>query len=228
MSAMAMGWARAAPVVAIVPAFGLRAVPAPVRALMGLAMAAVIAPALQGDRTLLEHGWMAAVCMSVLQGLPIAIAAAVPLWAATMAGGVVDAVRGASDLVSIPSIENRPTQLGVPFALMASVVFLATGGPARVVAALATGSGLASPQAALVRAAFDIAGGVEIALAIAAPVLTASIVVEIGAALMARSATPAQVQSLFAPLRSIAILAVVALGFDRMVQWMALAVRASP
>ncbi len=228
LATMAMGWARAAPVVTIVPAFGLRAVPAPVRALLGICMAAVIAPALRGDPTLVAHGWLLAIGASLLQGIPIAIAAAVPLWAATMAGGVMDAVRGSADLVSMPSVEGRPTLLGVPMALLASAIFLSTGGPARVVAALAWAPPIDSAQAPLIRVAFDITSGIDIALAIAAPVLAASIVVEIGTALVARSASPAQVHALLAPLRSIAVLAVVALTFDRMVRFLAIAVRAKP
>lgn len=227
LTSLGLGWARAAPVVAIVPAFGLRALPGPVRAMLALALAATIAPAVRADPSLAEHGWIQGLMVAFAQGLPIAIAAAVPLWAATMAGGVVDAMRGVSENVWMPAVEGKPTPFGVPLALLASAIFLSTGGPARVASALAapsTGSG----KAALMRAALDVTSGVEIALAVAAPVLAASIVIEIGGALIARAASPAQIHALLAPLRSLAILAVAAVLLDRMAGLIALAVHARP
>lgn len=225
LRALGLGWARAAPVVAIVPAFGLRAVPAPVRAIMGLAMAAAIAPSVGADPSMASRGWLAALGVSFAQGLPIAIAAAIPLWAATMAGGVIDAVRGTSETVSMPPIEGRPTPLGVPMALLASTIFLGTGGPARVASALASPSQVPGSMA-LMRASLDLASGVNIALAVAAPVLASSIVIEIGAALVARAAAPAQIHALLAPMRSLGILAITAFLLDRMAGFVALAVHA--
>ena len=224
---LGLGWARAAPVVAIVPAFGLRALPAPARAVIAIAIAATIAPAVAADPSLASRNWVLALIAAFLQGLPIAIAAAVPLWAATMAGGVIDAVRGSNDTVSMPTVEGRPSTLGVPMALLASTVFLATGGPARVAMALALPSTVPGSQAVL-RAALDLSSGITIALSVAAPVLAASIVVEIAGALVARAASPAQIHSLLAPARSLAILGVAALLLERMAALIALAVRASP
>lgn len=227
LTALGLGWARAAPVVAIVPAFGLRAIPAPARAVMAIAIAATIAPAVTADPALASRSWVLGVIAAFLQGLPIAIAAAVPLWAATMAGGVMDAVRGANDAVWMPPVEGRPSTLGVPMSLLASAIFLATGGPARVATALAAPASVPGREAML-RAALDISSGVTIALSVAAPVLVASIVVEIGGALIARAASPAQIHALLAPARSLAILAVAALLLDRMTALVALAVRAAP
>jgi flagellar biosynthesis protein FliR len=78
LAAWGLAWARVAPTVAIVPAFGLRALPAPVRAAVGLMLALVIAPAL---RTTAHSGGPFAVLVLVelARGLPVAIAAAVPL-----------------------------------------------------------------------------------------------------------------------------------------------------
>ena len=46
LSAIGLAWARFAPALAIVPAFGLRALPVPARAILGIALAAGIHPAL--------------------------------------------------------------------------------------------------------------------------------------------------------------------------------------
>jgi len=217
LRAVGLGWARAAPVVAIVPAFGLRALPGPVRALMGLCLAACVAPALR--ETVPTQSWAWALVMSAVSGIPIALAAAIPLWAATMAGGAIDAVRGAGDQVQMPTIEGRPTWFGVPMALLASAIFLTTGGPARVASALATPAPMT--DAVLLRAAFDTVAGIHVAVAVAAPVLAAAVVIEVSSALIARAASPTQIQSLIAPLRAFAILAVAAFTLDRMVRVLA-------
>lgn len=224
LRALGTGWARVAPVVALVPAFGLRALPAPVRAFMGLALAACIAPSVRGEAT--QGPWAWGLVAAVAHGLPVAIAAAVPLWAATMAGGAIDAVRSSGDTVSMPTVEGRPTLFGVPMALLASTIFLSTGGPARVVEALALPA--VAPDLALARVAFDLAAGIQIALAVAAPVLAASVVVEVSTALIARAASPAQIHALLAPLRSFAILAIASITLDRMVRILALWIQESP
>lgn len=227
LTALGLAWARVTPTVVLVPAFGLRALPAAARGVLGLMLAASIAPALGvvASPVLASLPWPLVAIGEVLRGIPIAIAAAVPLWAATMAGGVVDALRGSSDSVTVPTVEGRATPLGVPLSLLACAIFLSTGGPARVVRALAA-AGTAAPGLAPVAAcARDLASGVGLAVAIGAPLLVAAIVLEIGAALVARAATPAQVHALMAPLRALGILAVMAVVLDRMAWVMAAAMR---
>jgi flagellar biosynthesis protein FliR len=213
LAAWGLAWARVAPVIVIVPAFGLRALPVPVRAAMGLMLALVIAPALR----VTAHSAMPFAVLALVEiarGVPVALAAAVPLWAATMTGGVVDALRGSQDVVYMPSVEGRATGLGVLFSLIAAVLFFSAGGPAHVAGSLAQQSlEVAGP---LARAAVDLSAGIGIAVAIAAPLLAASIVVELSFALIARAATPAQVHALLAPVRSVVLLLFAALVFDRM------------
>lgn len=218
------GAARALPVVTIVPAFGLRALPAPARGVVAIALGLAIAPAMPS----LEAGppgvvprWLE----QVLLGLPIALAAAIPLWAATMAGGVADTLRGGGDDGSSPVVEGKAGRFGILFAMFASVVFLGTGGPARVATALATATADARPLAA---SAAAITAGIELAVAIAGPLLVAAVVLEVFSALVARAAAPAQIQALVAPLRSLGILAVTALVLERMSALIAIASRSAP
>jgi type III secretory pathway component EscT len=226
LGALGLGWARAAPVVAIVPAFGLRALPGPARALMALALAACVAPAMRPDTDPGVSTWTVALLASCARGLPVAVAAAVPLWAATMAGGLIDAVRGSNETVAVPVVEGRPSAFGVLLALLASATFLGLGGPARVAAALALPDA-AAPLSAL-RVALELLAGIEIAFAIAAPVLAASVVIEVAAALVARAAAPAPLAQMLAPLRSLAVVAVVALALERMSRLLALLVANRP
>jgi len=225
LRAMGYAWARAAPVVAVVPAFGLRALPGPVRAVMGLSIAACVAPAL---KTAVDPSvpWAWGLAHAAMRGIPVALATAVPLWAATMAGGAADAARSSNDAVPMPVVEGRPTPTGVLMAMLAAVAFFASGGPARVVAALASAP---SPGTGMLEhVAYDLASGIQIAVSVSAPILAASVIVELAAALTARAAVPAQIHVLLAPLRAFAVLAVTALVLDRMMGMIDLLVAARP
>ena len=169
--------------------------------------------------------WAVLALVEVARGLPVAIAAAVPLWAATMAGGVADALRGSQETPSVPTVEGRATPLGVPLSLLASAIFLATGGPARVVKALAL------QPSALIRCSprpTTCVGGIALAVALGGPLLAAAVVIEVAAALVARAASPAQVHALLAPLRALGTLAVMAVVLERVATALAWAVESAP
>jgi len=225
LGALGLAWARAVPSVTLVPAFGLRAVPAPARAVMGLALAASIFPALAPMATGSSRPWIVLALTEVARGLPVAVAAAVPLWAATMAGGVADALRGSQETPGAPTVEGRATPLGVLLSLLACTIFLSTGGPARVASALAVHPVGPHP---LVAAADDLVGGIALAVAVGGPLLAASVVIELAAALIARAASPAQVHALLAPLRALATLAVVGLLLERLAVALGAAVIQAP
>lgn len=225
LGALGLSWARAMPAVTLVPAFGLRALPAPGRGVMALAFAALIFPALGPVARDASEPWPWLALVEVARGLPVALAAAVPLWAATMAGGVADALRGSQETPSVPTVEGRATPLGVPLSLLASTIFLATGGPARVVKALALHPVGAHP---LLAAADDLVGGITLAVALGGPLLAAAVVIEVAAALVARAAAPAQVHALLAPLRALGTLAVMAMVLERLATALARAVVAAP
>src|SRR5260370_268572 len=117
LAAWGLAWAKVAPLIAIVPAFGLRALSAPVRAATALVLAAVIVPSLRP--ALVEPGPIPLLLVTaVARGTVVAISAAVPLWAASMAGGGIDALRGAQGLPGLPTVECPATPLGVPFPLL--------------------------------------------------------------------------------------------------------------
>src|SRR5438270_3342754 len=126
------------PAVTIVPAFGLRALPAAARGILGLALAAAIYPAVV-PVVIAERStpWFLLALEQIVLGLPVALAAAIPLWAATMAGGLVDVLRGSPDGPGLATVEGKPSSFGVLLSLLASVVFLTTGGASRAAGALA-------------------------------------------------------------------------------------------
>lgn len=225
LRAWGLAWARFAPTLALVPAFGLRAVPPAARIVLGLALAASIAPAVASgaDPTL---PWPVALMAQAARGLPVAITAATALWAATMAGGVIDDLRASRDRAALPNVEPGATPSGALLSMLVAIVFLETGGPARVARALSDPR--LSFSDPLARAAANLVSGIELAIAVAAPVIVAAIVVEVAGALVARAANPAYVQPVLAPLRSIAILGVAALVLDRMLELLATVARSSP
>jgi len=225
LRAWGVAWARVAPSIALVPAFGLRAIPGPARIALGLAMAAGIAPAL-APVAAGSMPWPALLLVEAAKGLPVALTAAGALWAATMTGGVIDNLRGGRERADLPTVEQGGTPVGVLLSMLVAIAFLESGGPARMAEALAA-PGLAF-HAPLARAAIDLAHGIELAVAVAAPVLAASIVVEVGGALVARAASPAFIQPLLWPLRSIAILGVAAIVFNRIAGLLAMYAHSVP
>jgi type III secretory pathway component EscT len=213
------------PAVMIVPAFGLRGLPRPAQVLMGLGLAGCVAPVLPPSGAFGSNPWLLEALVEVLRGIPVALAAAVPLWAATMAGGMADALRASQDTVSAPTVEGRATPLGVPLSLLSCAIFLGTGGPARMARALAFRPPSAHP---LLAATSDLVSGIGLAVAIGGPLLAAGVIADIAAALVARAAAPAQVHALVAPLRALGMLAVMGLVFDRLAAVLTRVVQATP
>lgn len=219
LRAWVLAWARVAPALVLVPAFGLLALPAPTRVALGLALGLGVAPAL--IPTVSDAGSLAlAVMTEALRGLPVALTAATALWVATMAGGAIDDFRGARDSAHLPNVEPNATPLGAVFAMLAAIAFLQGGGAARVAGALvAPERGVLGP---LGRSVASLTHGIEIAVAVAAPIAVVAIVVEVGLALIARAANPAYLLPVFAPLKAVVVLGATLLLLDRMLELLVL------
>ena len=227
LRALMLAWARVAPSVAIVPAFGLRGLPAPVRIGLALCLALLIVPAVSlqiepsGAGMPGGHGGGFALAMlwqSVI-GLPVAVTAAVALWAATMTGGLVDNLRGGRERASLPVVEPESTPLGAALSVLVGVFFLESGGVARIAEALMRAQAPGLPAAAQI--AEQLVGGIQLAFAVAAPLLAAALVLEVASALVSRAASPAFVQPLVTSLKSLALLGAAALLLDRMAAFLA-------
>ena len=214
LEGIGLAWARIAPTVVLVPAFGLKALPAPVRGTLSLVMALTIFPALVPLSSETSVPWALRLLAEVALGLPPAIAAAIPLWAATMAGGLADNLRGSQGEVQIPLLEGRTGPSATLLGLLASSLFLLGGGPSRVLSLLLQPPALAAGLLATIAA--KLTGSIALALTLGAPILAASFVLELAFALVGKAASPAQLQALLAPVRGLAVLAVFALVFDRL------------
>lgn len=218
----ALAWARALPVLVLVPAFGLGGLASPIRAALALGMAGCVAPAL---RALPVTGlpWWFLLARESVASLPLALGTAAILWAAVMAGGLVDNLRGGRESSELPVLDEAASPFGVLFGLLVALGFLESGGAGRVAAALAEPRLHGSFGVAVER----LSASVGIAVSVAAPLLVGSVLIELAAAFIARAAAPVQVTSLVAPLRSLGLLFVVWLALDRIVElWVVLGSRA--
>jgi type III secretory pathway component EscT len=213
LRAFALAWARALPLVTIIPVFGMPAVAAPIRLGFAVALAVSAAPAL---RPLADGSspFVLALLREAAAGLPVALGAAALLWATVMAGGLADNLRGGRESLELPWLDEPASPLAGLFGLFVAVAFLEVGGAARVAAVLVEPE-LRTTWAA---GAERLAASIGLAVAIAAPLVAGSLLVEIAGALVARSASPAFVLPLLAPLRSLALLAVVWVSFDRIAE----------
>lgn len=229
LGALGLAWARVSPTVVLVPALGLRALPAAARGVLGLALALCIYPAvapLENDLHAPQSTmWVLLLVGEVIRGLPVAITTAAVIWGVTMIGGMLDNLRGAQDAVQVPVVEGRTTPMSVPFALLAGVIFLSTGGPARVAHALAVA---AVPEHPVLHVIHDLTSSIALAVSIGAPLLAASLVIEVTGAVIARASAPAQIHALLAPLRAMGLLVVCGIVFDRIAGLVAIAVRNTP
>jgi type III secretory pathway component EscT len=223
--AWALGFARCMPAVTLVPAFGLAGVPPQTRVALGLALGFCVAPALAGSAA--SGGPLfVALAREAWAGLPVALLAALAVYVAAMAGGLIDDLRGARDSTSIPVLPEGAPSISVAFALLSAVAFLQGGGAARVAQALAAPELGSRFSWQAVVAAF--AGSIDVAFAIAAPLAVASVLLELGSALVARAASPAFVAPLLAPLKSVVVLGVLALVFERVAELLTLLAARAP
>ncbi len=224
-SAWVLGWARLVPSLLLVPAFGLRALPLFAQLSFALILAATVAPTLQPVAAT-DQPWLLALLAQLGSGLPVAVSAALTSWVASMAGNLLDQLRGASATPGTLLVIDEPaTPLGILFSLAAAVAFLKLGGPARLTEALSVAQPL---DAQTVRGVVTaVSRGIALAVSIAAPLLALVPFFELLEALISRAAHPASLTAVLAPLKSIALLAIVVLVLDRLIEGLVLWMDAS-
>jgi flagellar biosynthetic protein FliR len=223
LKAWLLGGARVMPVVVLVPAFGLRALPLGARVGLALTLGLSVAPALS-HTSALPFGL--AVTLEALSSMPVAVSAAGALWAASMAGGLFDELRQGREFTRLPVVETGTSPTGALFALIAALAFLETGGTGRVITALSnTQPGV---HQLLTRVVHDLLAGVHVAIALAVPFIVASVLFELTTALVARALSPATLQPLWAPLRTVFFLGVLAIMFERILSLIAIVAARAP
>ena len=205
-----LGAARVLPSIVLVPAFGLRALPVGARLGLALTLGLCVAPALSTvDHLQLGLG----IVLEVLRGMPVALSAAFVLWSAGMAGGLVHELRFKCESSQVPITATDSGPIGALFAIIAACAFLETGGPVRIVTALSRQP--AAVQSQLTQLVGNLLSGVHVAIAIAVPFLIASILIELVAGLLARLAPLGNLHSLWAQVKSVFLLLLLAALLER-------------
>ena len=216
---LALGAARATPIVWMVAPLGGPRLPAPARVGLALLLAALAAPILSASAGAAALGQASAPTLAllfareVLIGLCLGFVADAAFRAAEIAGRLSDTLRGANVAeILVPTAEERSSPLGVLYLLLATIVFLQIGGVPRLCEALLdsyrvlpVGGGLdagsARQAAAIVTAASArlIASGV----ALAAPVIVALWLTDLALGLVARAAPQVPVYFIGLPLKGL-------------------------
>jgi len=215
---LALGAARATPIVWMVAPLGGPRLPAPARVGLALLLAALASPILiaSAGAALAQASAPALALLfarEILIGLCLGVVADAAFRAAEIAGRLSDTLRGANIAeILVPTAEERSSPLGVLYLLLATVVFLQIGGVPRLCDALLDsyrvlpiGGGLdagsARQAAAIVTAASArlIASGV----ALAAPVIVALWLTDLALGLVARAAPQVPVYFIGLPLKGL-------------------------
>ena len=253
--ALALGAARAVPIVWLVPAFGGRALPSAVRLGMGLVLASLGLPRLLPGAgaaavALAASGplaWLLLAAREALIGVAVGLVVSFIFRAAEAAGGLADVLRGASlGEVLSPASGARTSPIGALYLLAATVIFLELGGLGRLAGALArsyealpiAGGALAGAPVATARSAAGLvlsssAKLIESAIGLAAPVIVALLLADVALGFVGRIAPAAPIYFVAMPLKALLGVGVVLLGLGAleaalvagMPTWMRLAER---
>ncbi len=218
--AWGIAWARVLPLVVLLPAFGLGFLPGVWRVAIAFMVGLSLAPALRLPAIDVASPWPSLVAEQIARGIPLALAASISLWAASVAGGIADTS------LSVPRVRLRTPRGpgGPPFetlmGLLAAILFLDGGGTTRALSRLADlPAGTTEPLRA---AAFDLAAGIDVGASLAAPLLVVSLVMDMTSMVVARELPSIRSQSFLAPLRTLVVLVATAALLDRIVEGIAI------
>jgi flagellar biosynthetic protein FliR len=226
--AVALGAARTVPVTWLVSPLGGARMPAPARVAFGLLLAALAAPALAGAaaRAGLEHAGAGLLVLvlarELIVGFGLGLVVSFVFRAAETAGRLVDVLRGASLAeVLVPTSEERASPAAALYGMLAALVFLELGGVPRLLAALLASydavplAGSLAPatlRAAAILVIVASARLLEVALALAAPVVVALWLTDLALGMVARVAPQVPVYFVGLPAKGLLAVGVVLLG----------------
>jgi type III secretory pathway component EscT len=147
--------------------------------------------------------------LATVDGFAIAVPAAVGMWVATMAGSLYDEFGGGYSASAGGMFSNERTTTGTLFGFIAVIVFLAQGGISRMATALSRPLGGAF--SGFERLTQSLVSGIGLSVTLAAPLIIAQVLIELGGLLTTR-ANPAQaVRSLVVSVQGLLRLVVLAL-----------------
>jgi flagellar biosynthesis protein FliR len=232
--AVGLGAARTVPVTWLVSPLGGARLPAPARIAFGLLLASLATPSLTAAAAqagLDEAGGLLLGLLLVrelLIGLGIGLVASFAFRAAEVAGRLVDVLRGAAMAeVLVPTSDERSSPVGALYLLLATLIFLELGGVPRLLEALLLSYDAVPIAGGLTAHNLRQAAGVvivasakllEVALALAAPVVVALWLTDLALGMVARVAPQVPVYFIGLPAKGLLAVGVVLLGLGALDQ----------
>jgi flagellar biosynthetic protein FliR len=226
--AVGLGAARTVPVTWLVTPLGGARLPAGARIAFGLLLASLAAPALgaavaRAGLVRANGGLLVLVlARELVVGLGLGLVVSFAFRAAETAGRLVDVLRGASLAeVLVPTSDERASPVGALYLLLATLLFLELGGVARLLEALlasydavplAAGLAPGSLRAAASVVVVGSARVLEVALALAAPVIVALWLTDLALGMIARVAPQVPVYFVGLPAKGLLAVGVVLIG----------------
>lgn len=124
---------RLIPIIALAPFFGAKNLPAPVKIMFSIALAAILLPKvlIQAHPPLEVMGNLAAYSIKELfLGLILGFFASIPFYIAQTSGALIDHIRGSSSLqVTDPTTQSQTASIGIFYNYVLIAVFFAIDGP---------------------------------------------------------------------------------------------------
>jgi type III secretory pathway component EscT len=250
-TALALGGARAAPVVWMVGPLGGLRLPGPARVGLSVLLAGLAGPLLLQSAAAASLAEAAGARLALLLGrellvgLVLGLVASAAFRAAEVAGHLGDTLRGAN-LAEVldPTSGERASPLAALYVLIASLVFFQIGGAARLCEALLAsyrvlpiggGLGIASARSAAALVTVVSARLIASGIGLAAPVLVALWLADLALGLIARAVPQLPVYFLGLPLKGLLAIGLVLVGLGalqaalagELVGWMSLLARAA-
>jgi type III secretory pathway component EscT len=210
LTTLLISWARALPVVVIVPAFGSPRAPASLRSAIALALTLAAFP---GTIDAPEGPSMAQLTLAVIDGITLAVPAALGIWIATMAGDLFDEFGGkVGPPFGSQPFEHSSTATGTLFGLIACIAFLAQGGVAKLAAAMTEPLGTTS--LGLARLLQTLTAGIGLSVTLAAPLVVAQLIIQLGGLLASRVTSTDALRTLSVQVQGLLRLLVIAVFFE--------------
>ncbi|HEX7389871.1 MAG TPA: type III secretion system export apparatus subunit SctT [Acidiphilium sp.] len=219
---LGLGFARALGMMAILPVFSRLQLGGSLRAAVAFSLALIVAPALDAHYGRLHGAADAAVSLSALLfalkegalGLVLGVVMSVPFWAAEMAGELIDMQRGSQSAITTSSSTGEESgMLGTFMLFLVIAIFMLSGGMNLVLRGFVASFAIWPTFDWLPR--FTPSGGVAIlrlldavtraGVVIAAPLVVAMLVAEIGLGFINRYAPPINVFDLALGLKGLIV-----------------------
>jgi type III secretion protein T len=220
---------RMLPIIALIPFFGGKILPHPVKMMFGLALFAIALPKLivVTKTPILFNGFLIVLCMKeMLIGLAIGLLMDLPFWAAEIAGIITDHQRGgASLMINDPTVQNQSSPLGVMYNYVLIYLFYVFNGPFIFIDVIFTSYDIVPPDQLLSSLFFTdksplwdqiislLNDTMVLGIRLASPALMAILMTDMFLGIINRMAPQVMITFLGMPLKSLLGLAVICIGW---------------